>query len=417
MRVVCFPLGSAGDVFPFLGLALQLRSRGHEVIVATNPHFEPQVRREGLPFEPVGTEEDYLRITRDPDLWHPRRGFEAIVRHADRIIARQHEVCVRWLGEGQGVAIANLLSFGVRVARDVLGFPLITVHLQPGVILSREAPPAFGAARTPVWLRRWLIPLGERWVIDRLAGPKINAWHRELGLPPIRHVARWWNSPDGVLCLFPEWFAPPRRDWPRPLIQTDFPLWNSGSDQPLPEPLERFLDAGAPPVIFAPGTANVQAAQFFQASVDACRNLGLRSVLLSRFSEQIPAGLPESCRHVEYAPLDLLLRRSAAIVHHGGVGTTSQALAAGVPQLIRPLAHDQFDNLERVRRLGVGRGISVGRYRARHVAAELKSLLASAEVRTACGAVRQRMEGAQGLDQAATAIEQLMTQARLHRGG
>jgi rhamnosyltransferase subunit B len=422
MRVVCFPLGSAGDVFPFLGLAIQLRACGHDVIVATNPHFEPQVRRERLAFEPVGTEEDYQLITRDPDLWHPRRGFEAIVRHADRIIRRQHEVCVRWLGEGgpgeeRGVAVANLLSFGVRAARDRLAFPLITVHLQPGVILSRESPPAFGDARTPVWLRRWLLPLGERWVIDRLAAPKINAWLREIGLPPIRQVARWWNSPDGVLCLFPEWFASPRGDWPRPLVQTDFPLWNSGSEQPLPESLEQFLAAGPPPVVFAPGTANVQAAQFFHASVDACRHLGLRGVLLSRFPEQIPTGLPDTCRHVDYAPLDRLLGRAAAIVHHGGVGTTSQALLAGVPQLIRPLAHDQFDNLERVRRLGVGRGISVGQYRARQVATELKSLLNSGEVKTACADVRRHFEAKRGLEQAATAIEQLAAQARINQPG
>lgn len=412
MRVVCFPLGSAGDVFPFLGLAIQLRGRGHEVIVATNPHFEPQVRREGLAFEPIGTEEDYLRITRDPDLWHPRRGFQAIVRHADRIIRRQHEVCAQWLGAGQGVAVANLLSFGVRAARDRLAFPLVTAHLQPGVILSREAPPALSGGPTPVWLRRWLLPLGERLVIDRLAGPKINAWLRELGLPPIRHVARWWNSPDGVLCLFPEWFAPPRGDWPRPLVQTDFPLWNSGSESPLPGPLAQFLSAGPPPVVFAPGTANVQAREFIQASVDACRQLGMRGVLLTRFAEQVPAGLPESCLHVDYAPLDRLLLQTAALVHHGGVGTTSQALAAGVPQLIRPLAHDQFDNLERVVRLGVGRGVSVRHYRASRVARELPSLLNSPAVKTACAAIRQRFAGRRGLEQAALAVEQFASQAR-----
>ena len=170
-------------------------------------------------------------------------------------------------------------------------------------------------------------------------------------------------------------------------------------------------------MVFAPGTANVQASQFFHASVDACRNLGLRAVLLSRFPEQIPAGLPEDCRHIQYAPLDLLLRRSAAIVHHGGVGTTSQALSAGVPQLIRPLAHDQFDNLERVRRLGVGRGISVRQYRARQVVADLKSLLNSPEVKTACELVRRRFEGPRGLEQAATAIEHLVAQTRVNRRG
>jgi UDP:flavonoid glycosyltransferase YjiC (YdhE family) len=99
------------------------------------------------------------------------------------------------------------------------------------------------------------------------------------------------------------------------------------------------------------------------------------------------------------------------------VGTTSQALLAGVPQLIRPLAHDQFDNLERVRRLGVGRGISVGQYRARQVATELKSLLNSGEVKTACADVRRHFEAKRGLEQAATAIEQLAAQARINQPG
>jgi UDP:flavonoid glycosyltransferase YjiC (YdhE family) len=161
----------------------------------------------------------------------------------------------------------------------------------------------------------------------------------------------------------------------------------------------------------------VQARQFFQTSVDACRQLGLRGVLLTRFPEQVPAGLPETCRHIDYAPLDRLLLQTAALVHHGGVGTTSQALAAGVPQLIRPLAHDQFDNLERVVRLGVGRGISVRRYRASRVAGELRSLLSSAGVKSACAAVRQRFESRRGLEQAALAVEQFAFQARRDRLG
>ena len=416
MRIVLFPLGSAGDVFPFLGLAIQLRERGHDVVVATNAHFEPQVRREGISFEPVGTEEDYLEITRDPDLWDPWRSFGAIVRHSDRIIERQVEICRQYLAKGQGVALANLLSFGVRGARDQMRFPLFTVHLQPGVILSRKAPPVLGNLPAPAWLRRWLMPVGERLVIDRLAGPVINRRQREMGLPPVRRVAHWWNSPDGVICLFPEWFAPPQEDWPQPLVQADFPLWNSGSQQELTPSLEQFLRDGPPPVVFAPGTANVQAGPFFDTSVEACGRLGCRGILLTRFREQVPASLPATVRHVDYAPLDRLLPRSAALVHHGGVGTLSQALAAGVPQLIRPLAHDQFDNLHRVQALGVARGIAVSRYRVPEVVRQLGGLLQSQSIREACAAVQNRLATHRGLELAATAVEELARRAGVCQG-
>ena len=416
MRIVLFPLGSAGDVFPFLGLAIQLRERGHDVVVATNAHFEPQVRREGISFEPVGTEEDYLEITRDPDLWDPWRSFGAIVRHSDRIIERQVEICRQYLAKGQGVALANLLSFGVRGARDQMRFPLFTVHLQPGVILSRKAPPVLGNLPAPAWLRRWLMPVGERLVIDRLAGPVINRRQREMGLPPVRRVAHWWNSPDGVICLFPEWFAPPQEDWPQPLVQADFPLWNSGSQQELTPSLEQFLRDGPPPVVFAPGTANVQAGPFFDTSVEACGRLGCRGILLTRFREQVPASLPGTVRHVDYAPLDRLLPRSAALVHHGGVGTLSQALAAGVPQLIRPLAHDQFDNLHRVQALGVARGIAVSRYRVPEVVRQLGGLLQSQSIREACAAVQNRLATHRGLELAATAVEELARRAGVCQG-
>ena len=412
MRIVLFPLGSAGDVFPFLGLAIRLRERGHDVVVATNAHFEPQIRREGIPFEPVGTEDDYLTIIRDPDLWNPWKGFAAIVRSSERLIERQSDVCRQYLANGQGVAVANLLSFGVRGARDQLRFPLFTIHLQPGVILSRSAPPVLDELPVPVWLRRWMLPLGERLVIDRLAGPVINRRQKEMGLPPVRRITHWWNSPDGVICLFPEWFAPRQPDWPQPLVQTDFPLWNSGSQQELSPSLQQFLSVGPPPVVFAPGTANMQAHSFFHASVEACRQLGCRGILLTRFPEQVSASLPETVMHVDYAPLDRLLPHTAVLVHHGGVGTTSQALAAGVPQLIRPLAHDQFDNLHRVRSLGVARGIPMSRYRVREVVHQLAALLQSHSIRQACATIRGRLDAQRGLDQAAVAVEDLA-----HRAG
>ena len=95
-------------------------------------------------------------------------------------------------------------------------------------------------------------------------------------------------------------------------------------------------------------------AAFFAKAVDACASLGQRALLISPFRDQFPAILPAGAIHVPYAPFSALLARLSGLVHHGGIGTSAQALAAGIPQLVvPPFAHDQFDNAARLPRLGV----------------------------------------------------------------
>ena len=151
-----------------------------------------------------------------------------------------------------------------------------------------------------------------------------------------------------------------------------------------------------------------QGQSFFAASAGACRMLKRRGILLSRHRDHIPRDLPPGVIHVDYAPFSQLLPRCAALVHHGGIGTTAQALAAGVPQLVMPLAHDQFDTAMRVRRLGVGSSIPVKRYNAPRVARELAELLGSSQVRERCRAVAAKFEGADPLAETCELIEGLV---------
>ena len=87
-----------------------------------------------------------------------------------------------------------------------------------------------------------------------------------------------------------------------------------------------WLDAGEPPIAFTAGSAMVHAREFFAASIEACESLNRRGLVLTRFGDQLPRELPPSVKHVEYAPFGSLLPRCAALVHHGGIGTTAQAL-------------------------------------------------------------------------------------------
>ncbi|MFO0799269.1 MAG: glycosyltransferase [Gemmataceae bacterium] len=404
MRLLVSTFGSAGDVFPMLGLALALRGRRHAVTFATNPYFEEPVRRHGFAFEPLGTAAQFEDTIRDPGLWKPRTGFRAVVDRLADAVRQQYTLHEKLRLPG----VTNVFGFGALTAREKLGLPVVSVHLQPSVIWSNVAPPDFAGLAGPIWLRRLLYAAGMTFFAHPTVARCLNPWRAELGLGPLPRVDRWWHSPDGVVGLFPDWFGPPQPDWPPGVVTTDFPLWNDGTADGLPADLSAFLDAGEPPLAFTPGSANVHGRAFFAAAVEAVQRLGRRALLLTKFPEQLPATLPPGVRHVTYAPLDVLLPRTAAFVHHGGVGSMSQALAAGVPQLVMPLAHDQFDNLARAVRLGVGEGLAVKRFTGRRVAAVLARLLGSAEVVGACRAVAAKLTVRDGLARSAAAVERLI---------
>jgi len=415
MNILVCPLGSAGDVHPFVGLGEVLARRGHRVKVLVNAYFESIVRRAGLEFVEFRTAEEFLRLSNHPDLWHPRKGFFYIARNAILPGMRpQYELIASHVEPGETVVISSILGFGARIAHERLGVPLVSVHLQPAVFWSDEHPPQFAGTPsfTPQWLRRHLFHWGERLVISPVLGPETNAFRRELGLPPVnRFLSRWVHSPQAVIGLFPEWYCPPQSDWPVNTHLANFPLWDERDITPVPEPLAAFLAAGDPPVIFTPGSAMMFGQDFFSAAVAACVRLGRRGVLLTRFSEQIPQHLPESVQHFDFAPFSKVFPRSAAVVHHGGIGTTAQGLAAGVPQLIMPMSHDQPDNAARLVELGVGDWLSTKKFTPARIADKLARLLQSEEVATRCGEIRSRLLGVDGLSLACDRIEELAGRA------
>jgi UDP:flavonoid glycosyltransferase YjiC (YdhE family) len=121
----------------------------------------------------------------------------------------------------------------------------------------------------------------------------------------------------------------------------------------------------------------------------------------------VPADLPPGVLHVPYAPFSDLLPRCAAIVHHGGIGTTAQSLAAGARQIVMPFAHDQLDNADRVVKLGCGRWIEPKQYKAKYVATVLKKLPADEPAARACAEMKSRLIKRDGVDRACDLIESL----------
>jgi rhamnosyltransferase subunit B len=184
--------------------------------------------------------------------------------------------------------------------------------------------------------------------------PGLDEVRARLGLAPARQImGQWLHSPERVICAWPDWFAPPQADWPPQAVTAGFVRWPAPPGHGLDAALQAFLAAGSAPVGFTPGSAMAQGRDFFQRALQACAALGLRAVLVSPFTDQWPTPLPAWAHAVPYVPYDLLAPRLRALVHHGGIGTCVQGLAAGIPQGVLPFAHDQFDNASRLVRLGV----------------------------------------------------------------
>jgi len=196
-----------------------------------------------------------------------------------------------------------------------------------------------------------------------------------------------------VIGLFPPWWAAPQPDWPPGTRLTGFPLFAPGDEEAIPPDVEAFLEAGDPPVIFMPASLMRQSERYYAAAVGACLELGKRAILLSRDARHIPSDLPDTIRHFCYVPLGQILPRAAVFVHQGGIGACAQAMRHGVPQLVSPMAYDQFDNAYRLKRLGVGETIDDKAWSARIVADGIQALINSVDVRERCRAVAGNFSG------------------------
>jgi UDP:flavonoid glycosyltransferase YjiC (YdhE family) len=258
-------------------------------------------------------------------------------------------------------------------------------------------------------------------IVQWLMGGELNRLRRELGLEPVQRIySQWLLSGDAVLGMFPDWFAPRQPDWPSRTRLVGFPLWDSPGSVPifgsekmgtdpfaLSKDVQEFLANGPPPIAFSPGSANRAAHAFFEAAAETCDRLGCRGILLTKYDHQLPSRLPESVRHFGFLPLSKLLPHTAALVHHGGIGTCAQGLAAGVPHVVQPMSYDQFDNSRRLLRLGVAAEVPVRQFRGRAVADALAPLMDSPTVAARGRELAAQCDGPMALTAACDVLEQL----------
>lgn len=383
MRALLANIGTSGDLDPVVGLGKELQSRGHETYVVTVGHFRRLVEGAGLHFVDLEVDEAYAAFIDSPDLWNPKRSFVALAglmrACLEPLFLRLEE-----LRNEQTVLAAGAMAMGARLAQEKFGLPLATLNMQPWAFFHHPQPILEKA--------------------NAMMAPTLAPVRAQLGLPPVEDVfGSWFQSPQSIVGFFPDWYAPDL-EVPDCTTFAGFPLYDEAGVEEIEPELEAWLEAGEPPLIFTFGTGMTHCEALFAQCAEVCRGLGRRGILLARHLEQLPGELPEGVRGCSFIPFGQVLPRALALVHHGGIGTVSQALKAGIPQLIVPFSHDQPDNAGRLSKLGVAEVLPPDQFLAPAAQALLEGLLG----RTArCQELAGRFRGMDGLGKAADALEKL----------
>jgi rhamnosyltransferase subunit B len=365
VRYLVSSFGSAGDFLPTLAVAHSLSREGHEVVFVTNPFHERAVRRAGLQFVPAGELFDITkRIADDPRLLEPSRGVRLLVEEVIPAYVGATLFASRELLRSIHVdaVIGSNLAYGVLWAAMERKLPMVMISASPLFWLSQNAPQQFLDLEIPAWLlphaagvssaiTTGLIDHALRNLARRLGvtafDPSLSAIEARLVL----HAGMW-----------PELLRAPASDDPPCRRACGFASGGQlGEGTPtLSNDLESFLRAGEAPVVIGLGSIfSLGSDQLVSDLADACAEIGRRCVVVGPPPRDRP--LPADTFVVPYAPYDLLFPRAAAVVIHGGAGTTGEALKCGRPSVVVPLAMDQFNLAWHVDRLGAGVRVSTRR--------------------------------------------------------
>ena len=415
-KIVLSTFGSLGDVHPKIALGLELRKRGHEVVFNVMEGFREK-------FASLGFEISPLRPNLNPEnkelarkIMDTKNGSEFLFKEIFIPNLRpMYEDMMRAV-EGADLIITGEIVLPIRSVVEKTGIKWASTSLAPISFLSTDDPSVYPNA---IFLENFrfmpkffheLVLTGARKVFQNWFKP-YREFRRELGLSE-NHDPMFGDKYSRLLhlAMFSKVLGAPQPDWAKSTVQTGFCFYDGQQDLgAMPEDLQKFLDTGEPPIIFTLGSAAVMDARdFYEQSIAAAKILNRRAVMLYGIFNEPPNGLDAERVGFDYAPYGQLFPRAAAVVHQGGVGTTSQVLRAGVPMLVMPYSHDQPDNASRCRRLGVAEIISREDYQAENVVRKLEKLLSNSSYKNKAIEAKKIVDSEGGTVAACDEIEKVL---------
>jgi vancomycin aglycone glucosyltransferase len=352
MRIAIAAEGTRGDIYPMLALAERLVAVGHSVRFCAPPDFGEAVAGSGAEFVSMGADARRFMSESAAALHAGGIPFVRRIREwGEQGLASQFQVLPDAVAGMDRLLAGGTILAGASAA-ELHGIPFRFIAYTPALLPSADHSPAF----FPLQSRSRFVNRALWWSARALATAAVrgdlNRGRRTLGLAPVGDVIRHVLSPRPVLAVDRPIGSLPE-DCPIAALQV--PCLHPRSGEALPEKLEHFLDAGPPPIYLGfgsmPDPDPAATTERLLAAIDA---LGCRALISRGWAELGAVALPENVMAVGAVSHARLFPRVAAVVHHGGAGTTHTAARAGVPQVVIPHVLDQYYFARRVHELGVG---------------------------------------------------------------
>lgn len=402
-KIVLTAFGTSGDMNPTIELARAIRREGMEPLLIINEGYKELAEKENIEaffYGPKVSVSEMIKANPKFMAWNagPTIIKEIYVPLTESLYRTTLEVIER---TAASAVISHPLSFGSMWAAKDAGVKSACFHLAPISCFSRHFPDIFTPPKRVLY--RMLLPL------------LLKAYNRWLK-PACQNTGKEWNrqilkstvfNQDLVLGLWDKNFGNIPEDPSANFRICGYPL-TEASELDNRE-LKDFLSKGEAPVVLALGTSAVNiAGNFFEIFIKSCVKCNRRAVLFTG-NERLN-NLPETVFQLPSAPYSAVFPHASAIVHHGGAGTTSEALRSGKPSVVVPFAHDQFDNAERVQYIRSGTTLNRFRFSVSSLEKSLKKVLSSKDILLGSRETGDRIKShGNGADRAAELIKDLIS--------
>ncbi len=422
MKITMIAIGSRGDVQPLVALGLGLRSKGHEIAVVTHAIFEQVVRGHGLGFFLINADPKKTLESRDgqealKNGSNPLRSWISFCRMVRPSFIQTGLDCLNAC-EGSDLIVYSPFStfFTIHVS-EKLSIPSVAAYLAPAHptkrIPSFLSPTQANLGRM-LNLLSWKIYEVMTWLPYRAVMNELR--RRYLDLPPLGIASLQSRRRKDDLVLYgisPSVFPKPP-DWGENIKVTGYWFLENETGWSPPVGLEEFLSRGKPPVYVGFGSMTLHDPQSVTDMVlRALKLSNQRGVLLNGWGRLGGRDLPDGVIRIDWAPHNWLFSRMAAVVHHGGAGTTASVLRAGKPSVVLPFFVDQPFWGRRVSELGVGPNpIPIRKLTAERLAASINIAVNSAEIQDHATELSEKIRTEKGVANAVELIENLLSRRR-----
>lgn len=412
MKLLLLTLGTRGDVQPFVALGKVLQARGHSVRICANQGYQDFIESHGLDYAFMNNE--LLDLTANQNAqsenWQTAlKRIKAFKPIFARLLVEQWQAA-----QGVEAVVYHPQAIGGYHLAEALNIPGIMADPLPMYVPTGEFPqlvmPELGLGQG---YNRWTYRFLTR-MLHLTYGGVVNRWRQQtLGLKPFKSspLLRPDGRPVPALHAFSQAVIPKPADWPKTAHVTGYWFLDESPNWQAPPALQAFLEAGPPPIYIGFGSlGTLLKAEQGDEMLEALQQTGQRFVVISGWLKP-NRPLPETIFEIDAAPHDWLFPKMAAIVHHGGAGTTAAVLRAGKAAIVCPLTADQPFWARRMNRLGVAPApLALRRLKPSSLAAAIRELNTQPAFETRACQLGEDIRIENGAETAAKLIECYSTQ-------